>query len=51
MRKSRLGNGVLEYDEDGDLILDRSEEGTILIGTLCLAVAEGLYFLTLMHKY
>ncbi|XP_011498998.1 PREDICTED: methyltransferase-like protein 22 [Ceratosolen solmsi marchali] len=31
MRKSRLGNGVLEYDEDGDLILDRSEERSILI--------------------
>lgn len=34
MRKSRLdkAGGVLEFDEDGDLLLDRNEEGTILIG-------------------
>lgn len=34
MRKNlTAGKGALKHDEDGDLILDRIEEGTILIGT------------------
>ncbi|XP_023246726.1 methyltransferase-like protein 22 isoform X2 [Copidosoma floridanum] len=31
MRKSRSENGPLEYDEDGDLVLERNKKGTILI--------------------
>ena len=34
LRKNRVAeNGRVEYDEDGDLVLERAEEETIIIGS------------------